>query len=184
MKIFKIFPLLFLFSGNVFAYESAPYEIAKQISKNIEIRKYENLILAEVSTKDNEDSAFRILFKFISGGNEKEQEIKMTTPVFQESNKNQSTMSFVMPAKYKMADLPKPQDDKIKFRELKNKKFVAIKFSGFRSEKNFTKNQDKLIAKIKEENIDADLKNPIRATYNGPFTLPFLRRIEILFEVN
>ncbi|MFT5703739.1 MAG: hypothetical protein ACJAZX_000366 [Rickettsiales bacterium] len=184
MKNLKIFILLTLFSGSAFAYETAPYVAIQKLSEDIEIREYETLVLAQVSTIDKEDSAFRVLFKFISGGNEEKQEISMTTPVFQEYSGNKSTMSFVMPKNINLKDLPNPQDDKIKFREMKNQQLIAIRFSGFRSEKNFTNNKNKLIAKIKEEKINADLENPIRATYNGPFTLPFLRRNEVLFHIS
>ncbi|MFT6332763.1 MAG: effector-binding domain-containing protein [Lentimonas sp.] len=184
MKILKIFTAFLFLSSNAFAYESAPYKVQKELSENIEIRAYENLILAQVKTSDHEDNSFRILFKFITGKNEGSQKIKMTTPVFQESNASQSTMSFVMPSKFKLSELPKPQNSKIKFSEVKNQKFIAIRFSGFRSEKNFSKNQNKLIEKIKEKNLKVDLEKPIRATYNAPWTLPFLKRNEVLFKIN
>jgi hypothetical protein len=183
MKFLKIFILFFLISSKAMAYESAPYEVVEDLGEKIEIRKYQDLILAQVAKNDNEDNSFRVLFKFITGKNDKNQEINMTTPVFQEVAKGNSIMSFVMPAEFKMEDLPKPTSGEIKFRKVENQKFIAIRFSGFRTENNFGENREKLIEKIKEKNIKADLENPIRATYDAPWTLPFLRRNEVLFKM-
>ena len=184
MKFLKYFLLIFIIASKALAYESASYQVLKPISTRIEIRKYEQMILAEVKSNHHEDDAFRILFKFITGKNEKNQDIKMTTPVFQEVGDGENVMSFVMPAQFKLEDLPKPQDEKIKFRVIKDQKFIAIKFSGFRSEKNYQKYADRLKEAAKENNINADFENPIRATYNPPWTLPFLRRNEVLFKIN
>ena len=63
------------------AVEEANYEIIKT-NEIYEIRKYSDLIVVETITS-NENSGFRKLFNYISGANEKNQEIKMTAPVTQ-----------------------------------------------------------------------------------------------------
>ena len=60
--------------------------------------------------------------------------------------------------------------------------FAAITYSGRASDKNFLKHKKILENKLKEDKISI-LSSPIRATYNSPFTLPFLRRNEVMFEI-
>ena len=61
------------------ANEEAKYDVIKS-SKSYEIRKYSDRLAVEVIS-ENGNSGFRKLFNYISGNNEKKQEIKMTTPV-------------------------------------------------------------------------------------------------------
>ena len=92
MKIIKLYIIVFctlfvLPYSAVMAYEEANYEV---ISKNevYEIRKYSDRLVIETETS-NQNSSFRKLFNYISGSNEKNQEIKMTAPVTQiEKNGN------------------------------------------------------------------------------------------------
>ena len=61
--------------------------------------------------------------------------------------------------------------------------YAVIKYSGRASEKNFIKHKEILENEIKKDNISI-VGPPVKATYNGPFTLPKLRRNEAMFEVN
>jgi len=181
----KILFLIFLIMPNsAISYETAKYEVVKTISKKIEIRKYQTLILAKISSDNkSQNDNFRSLFKFISGENKKDQEIKMTTPVFKEKGKKTKTMSFVMPSKFNKKNTPIPNNKNIKIEVQKDAKFIAIKFSGRAIDKNFNKYQKILEQEIKKNKIKADLKNPINAYYNSPWTLPFLKRNEVLFKL-
>ena len=67
-------------------YESAPYEVIES-DGNIEIREYPDLVLASTEAKFDargNDGSFMRLFRYISGNNESDQKIEMTTPVFME----------------------------------------------------------------------------------------------------
>ena len=165
--------------------ETAKYEVIEKISDNIEIRQYQNMMLATIATgvdaKGNRN--FRSLFKFISGENKKEQKISMTTPVFREKIKDKRVMSFVMPEKFNKNNTPAPNNKNIKIEIVKNVKFIAITFSGRWSESNFNEQQEILTRLVKEKNINADIANPVRAYYNSPMALPFLRKNEVLFRV-
>ena len=144
------------------AIEISPYKVLEKISDDIEIREYKKLILAtsNIDEEESGNSAFRSLFKFISGENDQEQEIKMTAPVFQEKKiGNKMNMSFVMPAKFDENNLPKPNDKNIKINIIKNKKLIVIRFSGFANDCNFEENQEILEKTIKEKKIEVDLKN-------------------------
>ena len=66
--------------------------------------------------KKGQNKSFRKLFDYISKGNEKEQKIPMTTPVFArdgEGDQPDGRMYFVMPAEMKLKDVPKPVDGKL-----------------------------------------------------------------------
>jgi hypothetical protein len=182
----KILFLILLIIPNVaMSYETAKYEVTKVISEKIEIREYKNIVLATISKdKESQNNNFRTLFKFISGENEQDQEIKMTTPVLQENIKNKKSMSFVMPSRFNKSNLPKPKNKNIKIEILENINFIAIRFSGRSVDKNFNKYQKILEKAIEENNIKTDLSNPINAYYNSPWTIPFFKRNEVLFRLN
>ena len=182
----KILFLIFLTIPNIsMSYETARYEVIKTISKKIEIREYKDLVLATISTKEgSESNNFRTLFKFISGENEQDQKIKMTTPVFQENAQNEKSMSFVMPDRFNENNLPKPKNKNVKTEYIKNTKFIAIRFSGRATDKNFNKYQKVLENAIEENGLEADLINPINAYYNSPWTIPLFKKNEVLFRLN
>jgi len=184
IKFLLLFSLIF--SSNAMSASITPYEVKKKLTDNIEIREYKELLLAKVSinTNDSENKPFRKLFNFISGENEQNQEIKMTTPVFKENKNSKMSMSFAMPADFNEENLPKPNDENIKIENIENQRFIAITFSGRSSDDNFEEYQEILVKKIKLENIKADLQNTIRAYYNHPWTLPFFKRNEVLFKLN
>lgn len=182
----KLILIITLFITNIaMATEITPYKIIKEISDNVEIREYKKIILATTNVTDDQEgnSAFRSLFKFISGENNKQQEIKMTAPVFREEIDGNMNMSFVMPSKFNESNLPKPNNPNVKINIMKNQKFIAIRFSGFASDDNFDEQQEILENIIAKNNISANLDIPIRAYYNRPWSLPFLKRNEILFKI-
>jgi hypothetical protein len=180
-----IFLIFLIFPKIAMSYETAQYEVTKVISDKIEIRNYKELVLATKSqnAKGSKNSNFRALFKFISGENKQDQEIKMTTPVFKQNIDSDKTMSFVLPKNFNKKNTPQPSDQGIKIEFLKNVNFIAIEFSGRSTQKNFNKYQAILEKEIKNSKINADLSNPINAYYNSPWTLPFLKRNEVLFRV-
>ena len=75
--------------------EEASYEI---VTKNevYEIRKYSDRLAVETFSSV-QNSNFRKLFKYISGRNEKNEKIKMTTPVTQIEKNGIMTMQFYLP---------------------------------------------------------------------------------------
>ena len=67
-------------------YESAEYKVIES-DGNFEVREYPDLMLVATTTKidaQGRDGSFMKLFRYISGANESEQKISMTTPVFME----------------------------------------------------------------------------------------------------
>jgi len=163
------------------AYEEANYKVVKT-NKIYEIRKYSDRLAIETSIS-NEGSSFRKLFNYISGNNENNEEIKMTTPVTQMEKKGNMTMQFYLPSKFNKENTPIPSNSDIKILNIKEGYYAVIRYSGRTSNKNFTKHKNILENELKKDDISI-LSVPIKATYDGPFTLPLLRRNEAMFEIN
>ena len=180
--------------------EKPDYKVI-QSEQNIEIRQYEPMIIAEVEVDGKREDAigdgFRLLADYIFGNNTVQQVISMTAPVQQKENQKiamtapvqqQSMgkswrMSFVMPSKYSMDSSPVPNNNRIRLKEILTKKFVVIEFSGTNSNENVTEHENQLMNYIEENQIKInDL--PKYAFYNPPWSLPFLRRNEVMIEIN
>ncbi len=87
-----------------------------------------------------------------------------------------------MPSAYTIATLPKPNNAEVKLEEIPGKRFAVNRFSGITGEasiKQHTEELNKFIDKRKLNVVSA----PTYAFYNPPWTLPFLRRNEIMIEV-
>ena len=185
MKNLKLFILLFcLFNiltySNVMATEEANYEI---IEKNdiYEIRKYSDRLAIETMTSGI-DSNFRKLFNYISGRNEKQEKIKMTTPVTQVEKNGNMSMQFYLPSKFNLKNVPNPSSEDVKIVSIKQGHFAVLRYSGRASDGNFLKHKKILEDELQKNNISI-ISPPIRATYDSPFTLPMNRRNEAMFKV-
>lgn len=84
-----------------------------------QVRDYPALTVVEtpMAAANGSDGSFMRLFRFITGANEGQQKISMTTPVFMSGSETNTTMAFVMPAKMKTGDAPKPSDGAVTVRE-------------------------------------------------------------------
>jgi len=180
--------------------EKPDYKVI-QSEQNIEIRQYEPMIIAEVEVDGKREDAigdgFRLLADYIFGNNTVQQVISMTAPVQQKENQKiamtapvqqQSTgkswrMSFVMPSKYSMDSLPVPNNNLVRLKEILTKKFVVIEFSGTNSNENVTEHENQLMNYIEGNNLKIT-GSPKYAFYNAPWTLPFMRRNEVMIEIN
>lgn len=177
-------------------YEEPDYEILEK-SQEIELRKYPTVIAAQVelegSWDDSADKAFRILAGYIFGKNSSRQKIAMTVPVTESGGSEKIAMTvpvtsstsdgkmlmrFYMPSKYRMETLPEPIDKRIKFLEVAPVSYAVIKFSGFANKENIDRHESKLKKFVQEKNLKVK-GSAIRAFYNPPWTLPFLRRNEV-----
>ena len=180
--------------------EKPDYKVI-QSEQNIEIRQYEPMIIAEVEVDGKREDAigdgFRLLADYIFGNNTVQQVISMTAPVQQKENQKiamtapvqqQSMgkswrMSFVMPSKYSMDSLPVPNNNRVRLKEILTKKFVVIEFSGTNSNENVTEHENQLMNYIEANQIKIN-GSPKYAFYNPPWSLPFLRRNEVMIEIN
>ena len=167
-------------NSQVMAYEEANYEIVKE-NKEYEIRKYSDRLVIE--TNSIQGNGFRKLFNYISWNNDDKKEIKMTVPVTQEVKNGNMTMQFYLPSKFNKENTPKPSNSEIKVLTIEGGYYAVIKYSGRSSDQNFLKNKDILEKQLKQDNITI-LSPPIRASYNSPFTLPMLKRNEVMYRID
>ena len=179
--------------------EVPAYKILKK-EQNIEIRQYPPLIIAEVKTAGSRQDAigdgFRILADFIFGNNEGEKQlsmngpitqqqgikIAMTAPVQQEKTDTEWAISFIMPSKFSIDTIPNPINDRIKIIQIPSKRYAVITFSGRSTEANLTKHTNELEIYMNGSSY-SKVGNAKYAFYNPPWTLPFLRRNEVQFEI-
>jgi effector-binding domain-containing protein len=188
----------------IMAIEEPKYTVLDE-SGNIEIRQYQQYIVAETIVSGDletvSDEGFRRLVDYIGGENIMNQSIEMTAPVNQEKVEsagqkiemtapvNQEAVdsanyriSFVMPERFTLETVPRPKDNRIKMREVPAKTVVAIRYSGTWSRSNYEKHLEKLVKYIEENDLEVT-GNPVWARYNPPFMPWFMRRNEILLEL-
>ena len=182
------------------ATEEAKYNVVKK-EADFELRDYQAHILAEVvvdgSIEEASSNAFSKLFGYISGKNTKRAKVAMTAPVSQVPASEKIPMtapveqrgagkkwavSFLMPANYTMATLPKPDDAGIILRQVPARRIASIRYSGLWSEKRYLEHKTELEAWIGKNNwsIKGDAS---WARYDPPFKPWFMRRNEILIPV-
>ena len=180
-KFLSIVFLSLIITSNSMSYEEVNYEVVKK-NEVYEIRKYSDRLAIETDIS-NEGNSFRKLFNYISGNNDKNEEIKMTTPVTQMQKKGNMTMQFYLPSKFNKENIPSPSNPDVKILNIKGGYYAVIRYSGRASDKNFIKHKSILENELKKDDMSI-LSPPIKATYDGPFTLPKNRRNEAMFEIN
>ena len=164
------------------AIEEPVYQVEKAWeAEQIEIRAYAPRVMAVTGMTEDSDSGFRVLAGYIFGGNAAEQKIAMTAPV-QQSMAGEKEMAFMIPAEYALEDLPEPEDQRVSFREAPAYTAAVIQFSGWASAEKADENWQQLRQFLIAEGIDIT-GEPTLNQYNPPWTLPFMRRNEIIVPV-
>ena len=171
-------------------------------SSNIELRQYSTMLVAETVVDGPYDEAvnngFRNIANYIFGNNTSSasigmtspvlqepssQKIAMTTPVLQEQNQNETyTISFIMPSKYTMDSIPKPNKSNVQLREVQDRTLASISFSGLWTDTKAEKFRKKLVSALTADGYQFE-PNPQFARYNPPWTPPWMRRNEIWIVV-
>ena len=184
--------------------EEANYQII-DAQDPFEVREYEALLVAETIVDANFDEAgniaFKRLFGYISGANRAQQEIAMTAPVMaldeQPSDGEKIAMTapvsgekvalgwrfaFVLPAEYSLDSAPLPTSPEVKLALLPARRVAVVRYSGSRSEVAYDRNLESLRGWMRQRQLEA-ASSPRFAGYDPPWTLPFLRRNEVLIDI-
>jgi hypothetical protein len=167
--------------------KKAKYSLIKKLD-NVEIRLYNNLIIAEVVGYG--DGGFNLLFNYISGNNTTKTNLEMTSPVISKNIEMTSpvlsekdSIAFVMPEEYSLENSPKPNDEQIKIRQIPQRHVAALRFSGRWTSSIFSKKSQLLLKELQLANIKTK-GNVFAMRYNGPLTPWFLRRNEVAIEID
>lgn len=163
-------------------YESAPYKVVRTAGK-FEVRDYPALTVVEtpMANANGSDGSFGRLFRFITGANEVKQKIAMTMPVFMSGNESNAMMAFVLPAKLKPGEVPKPADSMVTVRELPAGRFAVLRFSGGRNAKREAESVERLKTWMSAEALVAR-SSPVFGYFDPPWTPAFLRRNEVMLR--
>ena len=195
--------LSFIAPMSVMATEEPKYELIEK-SGEFELRQYQPMLIAEVLVDGDMDQAsgkgFRLIADYIFGNNITEtgssKKIKMTAPVTIEPRSEEISMtipvsmknisgrwqvSFVMPSKYTLDTIPLPNNKQIMLRKVPARKVAVLEFSGFVNEKNTAKRTQELLKWMDKNNLISTGSIEL-SRYDPPWTLPFLRRNEIIVE--
>lgn len=157
------------------------------------------------------NQGFRRLADFIFGNNRARTEIEMTAPVTQRPSAKiamtapvlqrgsaegagaggvggdvegdeRFVVGFVMPAEYTVDTLPEPVRDDVAIREAPPRLVAARRYSGRWSETRFREHEAELRAALAEAGL-RPVADAEYARYDPPFMPWFLRRNEVLIEV-
>ena len=174
------------------ALEEPSYELIRSNS-DYEIRKYSDRLAVEVEFT-NESSGFRYLFNYISGENKTSEEVSMTAPVTQSakidmtapvtqfSKDDKMVMQFYLPSKFSIENAPIPTNKKVNLVTIDGGYYAVLKYSGRVSDKNYIKYLSKLKGYLEKDNIEM-IDGGTKAIFDGPLTLPILRRNEAMIKI-
>ena len=184
--------------------EEQKYSVERKFPK-FEVRRYEACVFADVTVSANFEAAgsiaFRSLIGYISGNNEPNKKIAMTSPVIQESkskdlatniamtspviqesSNNLQIVSFVMPAGMTLDDLPLPTNSKVSLREISEQLVAVARFTGRWTESAYERQLAQLRQQL-DDNGMTEIGPPRYARFDPPWTPSFLRRNEIQIPI-
>lgn len=185
--------------------EEARYIVLNE-QDEFELREYAGIVIAETTVNSGFDEAgkeaFGRLFGYISGENKSAQKIAMTAPVLVDEENSNATESiamtapvianettdgwryaFVLPSSFTIDDAPIPTNSKIRLVEVQPKLVAVLRYSGLLNESDFRDNSARLFDWILTNQLES-LSLPRVAGYDPPWTLPFLRRNEVMIDVS
>ena len=198
--------LIALASTSVMAIEEPVFRVVGK-SGRMELREYSSYLVAETRVKaefaNAGNLAFRPLFNYISGKNQRQEKIDMTAPVSQFAERDAGekiamtapltqvpamdsegnfVISFAMPARYNRDNIPRPTDARVSVREVPPRTMAVLAYSGTWSMARYAEHE----AALREEVAKAGWaeRGGIEfARYDPPIMPWFLRRNEVMVEV-
>ncbi|MEM7720338.1 MAG: heme-binding protein [Pseudomonadota bacterium] len=166
-------------------YEMPPFIVVSQ-GEEYELRDYQPHTLATVtlsgSVQQTASRGFRALAGYIFGGNDAGQKIAMTVPVQQTPDGQGHSVSFMMPGRYALETLPKPEASNITFERTEAERRAVVTFSGYATGTVLRRRAAQLRDHLARDGLTV-LSGPHYAYYDDPFTLPWKRRNEVAFKV-
>ena len=168
--------------------DSPAYEVLRK-TDNYEIREYSAYAVASTRIDSNEETSeelmasgkgFNKLARYIlEGENVEGEKMSMTTPVITDRD----TMTFVLPQGRSADQAPTPNNADIAVVNVP-KQIVAVReFTGLVTEKEKAKQRTVLEDALVRDGVGFDNLSFKTLQYNPPYTLPWVRRNEVLLAV-
>jgi len=166
--------------------EQPNYKVIDRLPGGVEIRQYEARTYASSHVDGTGIEArrqgFRLLFNYITGENNGDQEISMTVPVATEIKDKEHVMQFFLPSEFDEASAPTPKNPDVHIGTIAPRVEAALEYTGSQS----TQRAEMHAFLIKNTLNDSNwqMTGDIRSMfYDPPFSIPFLRRNEVIVEV-
>lgn len=154
------------------------YKLIRTIGA-VEIRDYpKSLFASYYSNVSGDNSKFRVLANYIFGGNDREEQIGMTSPVNMKISSKNNEMLFLMPLCYDKTNIPKPNNNDIKLISVEKRKVATIRFSGYANDEKVENKKQQLIEALKNHSIQHTNEFEL-LVYDSPYKL-LNRRNEVL----
>lgn len=180
----KIFIPFFIFtiSMSLFSqkYETHNYETLFN-DDAFEVRLYDPVLKAKTYSTKGSNNNFGKLFRYISGYNQKNEKIAMTTPVYMKEENKGSMMEFVLPSKFNMDNVSMPKSKNIEIYLDEGGHYASIKYGGYSNNKKREKHTKALVKKLKELNIEST-GDFFYLSYDSPYKF-YGRRNEVIIAV-
>jgi len=187
--------------------EEPKYEVLSK-KDGYEIMEYESYLIAETTIDGSYEKSFNqgfgIIADYIFGNNTKSQKIAMTSPVIDTGSKSDSEkefekiamtvpvinkvegndrkISFVMPSKYTIETIPKPNSDLVTLKEVPARKVAVLRYTWYSNEKRVEDKKQKLSEMLERDNVET-VGDFYSAFYNPPLSMPLILRNEILVDL-
>ncbi len=170
--------------NNVGNTETHAYTVVKTYPE-FEVRKYAPALFTSVDLpgktySDNSGDGFRILASYIFGGNERNEQIAMTSPVVMEMGEALN-MKFMVPSAMDEADMPKPNRSDIRFEKHEEKIMAAVRFGGWANDEKINTHIALLSQALADEGIE-HTGHFSYLGYNPPYEVSN-RRNEVVVEL-
>ena len=168
--------------------EQPKYKVVRK-ENDIEIRKYDKILTSSVKVYGDQYTSlrkgFQPLVRYIGAKERDSEKISMTAPVIQTTNDESEnwTVSFAMPSKYNIENVPKPTNDDIYFEEIQPSLAAVIRFSGVADISLLTQKAS-VLKRWLELNGYTESSSPKFLFYNDPTTPGFLRRNEVMIIID
>ena len=168
--------------------EQPKYKVVRK-ENDIEVRSYDKILMSSVKVYGNQYNAlrngFQPLVRYIGAKERVSEKISMTAPVIQTTNDETEnwTVSFAMPSKYNIENLPKPANDDIYFEEIQPSLAAVIRFSGV-ADSSLLNQKASVLKRWLELNGYTESSSPKFLFYNDPTTPGFLRRNEVMIIID
>jgi hypothetical protein len=170
--------------------ETARYRIERS-DGDFEVRDYASRVQAETVVnaapwRRSLEDGFHRLAGYIYGDNEKHHKIAMTAPVavtLGAVDRSTRTVAFKMPDRYAIETLPEPNDRRITLRRVPARRVAVLTFRGRHGNELPNRQRMQLLTRVRNARL-LPIGDVTFAGYDAPWTLPFLRRNEVMVEVS